>query len=82
MTYQSKASDYSITQKVGEQLCSRGVRSPCRISVITSEGNVTLSGTIQHEHQRRTILHTTQAVEGVQRVVDRLRLISEEKNWK
>jgi len=65
MIYQARAPDYAITQKVSQQLCNRGVRQPCQIKVVTSEGNVTLSGTIQYGHQRRMVLQTTRAVDGV-----------------
>lgn len=82
MMNQTAVPDQSITQRIGQQLCNQGVRSPSRITVVTSKGNVTLSGTIQYEHQRRMVMHTTRAVAGVQRVVDQLRVIPKIQHWK
>ncbi|MHB1035236.1 MAG: BON domain-containing protein [Pirellulales bacterium] len=82
MMYQAGVPDRSITQKVDKELCSRGVRPPCHITVVTNKGNVTLSGTIQYEHQRRMVVHTARAVDGVQRVVDQLRVIPKVQQWK
>jgi hypothetical protein len=39
MMYQAKLPDHAITQKVSQQLASRGMRPPCRIGVATSKGN-------------------------------------------
>jgi osmotically-inducible protein OsmY len=82
MMYQASVPDHSISQKIGQQLCNQGVRPPCHVTVVTSKGNVTLSGTIQYEHQRRMVVHTTRAVEGVHRVVDQLRVIPKLQHWK
>jgi osmotically-inducible protein OsmY len=75
MMHQAKPQDHAITQKVSQRLASRGMRSPCRIGVVTSRGNVTLSGMIQYEHQRRSAVQLTRGVDGVQRVLERLRVI-------
>jgi osmotically-inducible protein OsmY len=82
MMHQAGVSDNSITQRIGQQLCNQGVRPPCHVTAVTSKGNVTLSGTIQYEHQRRMVLHATRAVVGVQRVVDLLRVIPKMQHWK
>jgi osmotically-inducible protein OsmY len=42
------SSDPTISRKVGEELSSRGMRSPCNIVVATTKGTVTLSGVIQY----------------------------------
>lgn len=72
----NRISDPKITQAVTQRLANRGIRPPSRISVTSANGQVTLSGNIQFEHQRQSVLHTTRAVEGVQRVVDMLKLIA------
>jgi osmotically-inducible protein OsmY len=74
--------DTSITQHVSQQLASRGLRPPCHVNVSTSKGNVTLSGTIQYEHQRRAAVQATRAVAGVTRVVDQLKVIPKADHWK
>jgi BON domain len=72
----NRISDPRITQAVTQRLANRGIRPPSRISVTSANGQVTLSGSIQYEHQRHAVLHTTRAVEGVRRVVDMLKLIT------
>jgi osmotically-inducible protein OsmY len=42
---------------------------------MSSKGNVTLSGTIQFEHQRHMAVRAVKNVAGVQRVVDQMRVI-------
>jgi BON domain len=70
----NKVPDATIIQKVTKQLCNHGMRSPCRIAVAARKGDVTLSGTIQFEHQRMAALHATRGVEGVRRVMDQLKV--------
>src|SRR5438552_433773 len=71
----NKVSDPKIIQTVTLRLANRGIRPPSRINVISASGQVTLSGSIQYEHQRQAVLQTTRAVAGVRRVVDMLKLI-------
>ena len=82
MRKKDPVSDRVISQKVGQQLQNRGMRSPCHVTVLSQKGTVTLTGKIQYDHQRRIAVQATQGVDGVQRVVDRLQLISQESHWK
>ena len=81
MKYQASVRDPTISQKVSEKLSSLGVRAPCRVTVASNKGNVTLSGTIQYEHQRQIAVRAIKAVAGVQRVVDQMQLISSGRSW-
>ena len=82
MPKKDPVSDRDIIQKVNQQLQSRGVRSPCRVTVMSQKATVTLSGKIQYDHQRRMAVQVTQRVDGVQRVVDRMEVIGKESHWK
>ncbi len=75
MKNQAKTQDPVISQRVSERLSSLGVRAPCRVNVMTSKGNVTLSGTIQYEHQRHMAVRAVTNVAGVHRVLDQMRVI-------
>jgi osmotically-inducible protein OsmY len=75
MHYQPSVKDPVISQKVSETLSSVGIRAPCRVTVVSNKGNVTLSGTIQYEHQRHRTIRAIQAVAGVQRVVDHMQVL-------
>ena len=82
MKYEVKIQDPAISQKVQEKLQSLGVRAPSHVMVASSKGNVTLSGTLQYEHQRHVAVRATRAVTGVQRVVDQMQVIPSGQHWK
>ncbi len=71
----SPVKDPVISQKVSQKLSSLGVRAPCRVMVATNKGNVTLSGTIQYEHQRQGAMHAVRGIAGVRSVIDQMRVI-------
>jgi osmotically-inducible protein OsmY len=64
--------DRTITRQVQGRIASRGLTSPCRITVDTAKGEVTLSGSVQHAHQKTTAVQAAQGIAGVRRVLDRL----------
>jgi osmotically-inducible protein OsmY len=61
-------------QKVSQMLVNHGFRPPCRLSVSARNGDVTLTGTLQYENQRRNAVRTAQAVPGVRRVIDQMKV--------
>jgi osmotically-inducible protein OsmY len=79
--YEAKVRDSTISQRVSEQLANCGIRAPCRITAVTNKGNVTLTGMIQYEYQRRTVMRSTSAIEGVRGVVDRMQVIPPTQHW-
>jgi osmotically-inducible protein OsmY len=64
--------DHKITERVTQLLSTRGVRAPCRVSVTTFNGEVTLTGTVQHAHQKVSAVQVSRGASGVRRVVDQL----------
>ena len=75
MLRRDKVPDAKITQQVTQRLSSGGIRPPSRVVVATASGEVTLSGSIQYEHQRQAAMQATRGVDGIRRVVDRLSVI-------
>jgi osmotically-inducible protein OsmY len=71
-----RISDPKIAQQVSQRLASCGIRSPSHVTVASANGEVTLSGTVQYQHQRHSALQATRAVDGVRRVVDVMKLIA------
>jgi osmotically-inducible protein OsmY len=65
-------SDRSIIKNVTNRLAGRGLSSPCKVSVDVRGGEVTLTGTVQHAHQKGTAVQSASLVSGVRRVIDRL----------
>ena len=72
---QEKVKDTVISQKVKEKLSGAGIRAPSHVTVVSTNGQVTVSGSIQHEHQRSLALRAIRNVAGVQRVVDQMRVL-------
>lgn len=67
-----KGADNKITQQINTKLSSRGIRTPCNVSVRTVGGDVTLSGTVQFSHQKIAAMKTANTIAGVRRVIDQL----------
>ena len=67
-------SDETINKNVGRQLAACGLRSPCHIQAQTRRGEVTLSGTVQFVHQRNAAVQAIRAVEGVRRIVEKIKV--------
>ena len=74
--------DRTINEQVSHQLISRGMRSPCNITVQAAKGVVTLSGKIEYEHQRSAALQLARRVDGVGRVIDQLHVAPKTSQWK
>ena len=68
--------DEMIRQNVAQRL-SR-MEAPGRDPIIATirDGDVTLSGKLSYEHQRRVVVNAARSVEGVRRVIDRLRVVA------
>ena len=64
--------DRTITRQVQGKIAGRGLSSPCRISVETRKGEVTLTGSVQHAHQKEAAVQAAHGIAGVRRVLDRL----------
>jgi hypothetical protein len=74
MARKEPVADPAITQKVMQQLSARGLRTPCRISVQTRKGEVTLSGNVQYPHQRDAAIAAIRSVDGIRKVHDQIKV--------
>jgi osmotically-inducible protein OsmY len=72
MLRKDKVPDSKITQQVNQKLSGGGLRPPSRVTVTSSNGDVTLTGNIQYEHQRQAAMQATRGIDGIRRVIDRL----------
>ena len=69
----STFSDRAVLQKVHQKLSRLG-GAQSGITATFSSGNVILSGTIQYEMQRKSIMKVATSVPGVRRVIDQLKM--------
>jgi hypothetical protein len=67
--------DATITRNAHQHIAGTGLRSPCHIQVQTRNGEVTLSGIVQYDHQRTAAVHAVRNLEGVKRVIENLKVM-------
>jgi osmotically-inducible protein OsmY len=64
--------DTKINMQITNKLASRGINNPCKVTVSSNKGEVTLSGTVQHVHQRKAAEQAAVGITGVRRVNNQL----------
>jgi osmotically-inducible protein OsmY len=64
--------DQKISMQVLNKLNGRGIRSPSIVTVNTKNGEVTLSGVVQYQHQKSAAVQAATGVTGVRRVTDQM----------
>jgi len=70
MSFADRPNDKALLKDVNKRLMRTGTQTKITASVIG--GRVTLTGTLQYEHQRRNILRSATYVNGVRTVVDQM----------
>jgi phosphoribosylformylglycinamidine (FGAM) synthase-like enzyme len=68
----NEVSDKDLLKSINQRLARTGTASQSKVSVSVQQGNVTLSGTLQHAVQRSPIVKAVTRVAGVRRVVDQM----------
>ena len=76
MLHKGSASDKTILKKVNQRLARASLGSRSRVTAVVRNGQVTLSGSIQYENQRRPALKAASGVDGVGGVLDQLQVQS------
>ena len=64
--------DKDLLKSINQRLARTGTSSQSKVNVSVQQGNVTLTGTLQHAVQRNPIVKAVTRVPGVRRVVDQL----------
>jgi osmotically-inducible protein OsmY len=64
--------DRSITKQVESKLAGRGLVTPCRVTVATRKGEVTLSGSVRNPQQKEIAVQVALSVSGVRTVINQL----------
>lgn len=81
LSYQDRVPDKTIERKVTQRLGRAGLGAQSRVTVAVRNGQVTISGTLQYDTQRRSVLNSARGVQGVRNVVDQLQAAPKKKNW-
>jgi osmotically-inducible protein OsmY len=77
--YSERQPDKVILKKVNQRVTRTGTGSQSNIKVGVRNGVVTISGTIEHEGQRRHILKAARGAGEAGRVVDQLQVKSRKR---
>lgn len=64
--------DRTIIRQVQGKIAGRGLGSPCHVVVESRNGAVTLTGSVQHAHQKSAAVQAANGIAGVRQVIDRL----------
>ena len=68
----NQVTDRDLLKQINQRLARTGTGSQSKVNVMVQQGNVTLSGTLQHAIQRSPIVKAVSRVTGVRRVVDQM----------
>ncbi len=73
MTLKNQIPDKTLLRSVLQNMMRKGTNSS-RVTATARSGDVTITGTIDYEHQRRPILNSANNITGIKRVIDQLRV--------
>jgi len=71
--------DKTLLKQVLKRMTRKGISSN-RVKATVRTGDVTIAGTIEYEHERRSILSSVNGIACVKRVVDQLRVEKRKRN--
>ncbi len=74
MLHKQVVPDKVLVTKVTQRLGRAGLGAGCKVRVTAKNGQVTLSGTIQRDLQRRPALRAATGIDGVRQVIDQLKV--------
>lgn len=70
---QQSIPDKTVLKNVIQRMARKGVNSS-RIKATVRNGDVSIAGTIDFEHERRSVVASVNSTPGVRRVIDQLRV--------
>ncbi len=78
MTFGNQIPDKTLLQRIQRKMTQKGMGSN-RLNATVRSGDATLTGTIKYEYERKPIVRSVAAVQGVRRVIDQLRVDNPKK---
>lgn len=79
MPLRSQIPDKTLLKSVLQNMTGKGV-NVSRIKATVQSGSVTITGTIDYDHERRSITNSVNSITGVKRVVDQLQVEKKKRN--
>ena len=75
----NQVTDRDLLKNINQRLARTGTSSSSKVNVVVQQGNVTLTGTLQHAIQRDPILKAVARVTGVRRVNDQMQHVAKKR---
>lgn len=79
MTIRNQIPDKTLLKSVLQNMTRKGINSS-RVKATAQSGSITIAGTIDYDHERRSILNSVSSITGVKRVIDQLRVEKKKRN--
>lgn len=79
MALGNQVPDKTLLRSVQQRMMRKGV-SASRVTATVRNGDVTITGTIDFEHERRAIINAPNGIPGAKRIIDQLRVESRKRN--
>lgn len=73
--------DKVLLKKVNQRLARTGLGGGCSIRASVRNGQVTLSGSIQRDSQRRPTMRAATGIDGVTQVIDQMKIEIQKKAY-
>jgi osmotically-inducible protein OsmY len=70
MAFGSQVPDKTLLKEVNKRLLRTGTQT--KVTAAVNGGKVTLSGAIQYEHQRSTLMRAANQVSGIRQLIDQM----------
>ena len=77
----TRKADERLLGQVQQKLFFHGLRPPCKVTAELRDGIVTLTGTVQHEYQKRAAVHALRGMAAVKRVVNNIQTPGFKNVW-
>ncbi len=76
-----KKDDDRLLLRISNKLINIGLRAPCRFNVDVYHASVTIRGNVLYEYQRRAAIQAIRSMDGVQSVIDQLKVQPPVRSW-
>jgi osmotically-inducible protein OsmY len=74
MQQRNQIPDNDVLKRINSRLGRTGLGGQSSVRVVIRNGDVTITGSIQYDAQRRSVLNAIRGVSGVRRVMDQLQV--------
>jgi osmotically-inducible protein OsmY len=82
MPARKQVADKDILRQINQRLLKASLGAHSHVVVQVHKGDVTLSGTLEYQNQRKAVLRASRSVDGIRRVVDIMTVKPTTTKWR